>query len=184
MSATVLPPAVPRPRRILATFLQETGQRLLNAGNDWGQDLRTLAAMAVAELVLLPAAIAAFRAGPTVLRWRGSAPGRCRRASDCGSAHHRAARHHLATETTFSTEGEPEADPDGRLARIPSAPHYHPARMTPRPWLGPHVGLGPHFPEHQRPAQVSKANFSISYLSSETIRVRTRSTHEYAAGDA
>jgi hypothetical protein len=57
-------------------------------------------------------------------------------------AHHRAARHHLATETTFSTEGEPEADPDGRLARIPSAPHYHPARMTPRPCLGPTSAWG------------------------------------------
>jgi hypothetical protein len=40
----------------------ETGQRLLNAGNDWGQDLRTLAAVAVAGLVLLPATVAAFRA--------------------------------------------------------------------------------------------------------------------------
>jgi hypothetical protein len=40
----------------------ETGQQLLNAGNDWGQDLRALAAVAVAGLVLVPAAVAAFRA--------------------------------------------------------------------------------------------------------------------------
>jgi hypothetical protein len=40
----------------------ETGQRLVNTGDDWGQDLRTLVAAAVAGLVLVPAAIIAFRA--------------------------------------------------------------------------------------------------------------------------
>jgi ABC-2 type transport system permease protein len=45
-----------------AAYVIETGQRLLNAGNDWGQDLRTLAAVAVAGLVLVPATVAAFRA--------------------------------------------------------------------------------------------------------------------------
>ena len=45
-----------------AAYVIETGQQLLNAGNNWGQDLRTLAAVAVAGLVLVPAAVAAFRA--------------------------------------------------------------------------------------------------------------------------
>jgi ABC-2 type transport system permease protein len=45
-----------------AAYVIQTGQQLLNAGNDWGQDLRALAAVAVAGLVLLPAAVAAFRA--------------------------------------------------------------------------------------------------------------------------
>ena len=39
----------------------ETGQKLTSTGNDWGQDLRTLIALAAAGLVLVPAA-AAFRA--------------------------------------------------------------------------------------------------------------------------
>jgi hypothetical protein len=45
-----------------AAYVIQTGQQLLNAGNDWGQDLRTLVAVAVAGLVLVPAAVAAFRA--------------------------------------------------------------------------------------------------------------------------
>lgn len=45
-----------------AAYVIETGQRLMGIGNDWGQDLRTLIALAVAALVLVPAAVAAFRA--------------------------------------------------------------------------------------------------------------------------
>ena len=40
----------------------ETGQQLMSTGNDWGQDLRTLIALAAAGLLLVPAAAAAFRA--------------------------------------------------------------------------------------------------------------------------
>ena len=40
----------------------ETGQRLMSTGNDWGQDLRTLIALAAAGLLLVPAAAAALRA--------------------------------------------------------------------------------------------------------------------------
>ena len=40
----------------------ETGQKLTSTGNDWGQDLRTLIALAAAGLLLVPAAAAAFRA--------------------------------------------------------------------------------------------------------------------------
>jgi hypothetical protein len=39
----------------------ETGQQLMSTGNDWGQDVRTLIALAVAALVLVPASVAAFR---------------------------------------------------------------------------------------------------------------------------
>jgi ABC-2 type transport system permease protein len=45
-----------------AAYVIETGQRLMSLGNDWGQDLRTLIALAVAGLVLIPAAVSAFRA--------------------------------------------------------------------------------------------------------------------------
>lgn len=45
-----------------AAYVIETGQRLMGTGNDWGQDLRTLLALAVAALILVPAAVAAFRA--------------------------------------------------------------------------------------------------------------------------
>ena len=45
-----------------AAYVIETGQRLMSTGNDWGQDLRTLIALAAAGLVLVPAAAAAFRA--------------------------------------------------------------------------------------------------------------------------
>ena len=45
-----------------AAYVIQTGQQLLNVGNDWGQDLRALVAVAVAGLVLVPAAVAAFRA--------------------------------------------------------------------------------------------------------------------------
>ena len=44
-----------------AAYVIETGQQLMSTGNDWGQDLRTLIALAAAGLVLVPAA-AAFRA--------------------------------------------------------------------------------------------------------------------------
>jgi ABC-2 type transport system permease protein len=43
-----------------AAYVIETGQHLMGIGNDWGQDLRTLLALAVAALILLPAAVAAF----------------------------------------------------------------------------------------------------------------------------
>jgi ABC-2 type transport system permease protein len=45
-----------------AAYVIETGQQLMNLGNDWSQDLRTLLALTTAGLVLIPAAIAAFRA--------------------------------------------------------------------------------------------------------------------------
>jgi len=45
-----------------AAYVIETGQRLMNFGNSWGQDLRTLAVVAIAGLVLITAAVASFRA--------------------------------------------------------------------------------------------------------------------------
>jgi ABC-2 type transport system permease protein len=48
-----------------AAYVIETGQRLMSTGNDWGQDLQTLVALAVTGLVLVPATIAAFRAATT-----------------------------------------------------------------------------------------------------------------------
>ena len=45
-----------------AAYVIETGQQLTSTGNDWGQDLRTLIALAAAGLLLVPAAAAAFRA--------------------------------------------------------------------------------------------------------------------------
>jgi ABC-type polysaccharide/polyol phosphate export permease len=44
-----------------AAYVIETGQRLLSLGNDWGHDLRTLVALAVAGLVVIPAVAASFR---------------------------------------------------------------------------------------------------------------------------
>ncbi|MBO0713125.1 MAG: ABC transporter permease [Acidimicrobiales bacterium] len=44
-----------------AAYVIETGQQLVNVSNDWGQDLRTLAALAVAAVILVPAAVRAFR---------------------------------------------------------------------------------------------------------------------------
>jgi ABC-2 type transport system permease protein len=43
-------------------YVIETGQRLISIGNSWGQDVRTLIALVLAGLVLIPAAVAAFRA--------------------------------------------------------------------------------------------------------------------------
>lgn len=45
-----------------ASYVIEVGQRLMSIGNDWGQDVRMLAVLAVAALVLMPATVAAFRA--------------------------------------------------------------------------------------------------------------------------
>jgi ABC-2 type transport system permease protein len=45
-----------------ASYVVETGQRLVSLGNDWGQDLRAIAALSAAALLLVPAAVAAFRA--------------------------------------------------------------------------------------------------------------------------
>jgi ABC-2 type transport system permease protein len=45
-----------------AAYVIETGQRLASTGNAWGQDLRTVAALAIAALVLIPATVTAFRA--------------------------------------------------------------------------------------------------------------------------
>jgi ABC-2 type transport system permease protein len=45
-----------------ASYLIETGQQLTSLGNHWQQDLNTLLALATAGLLLIPAAIAAFRA--------------------------------------------------------------------------------------------------------------------------
>jgi ABC-2 type transport system permease protein len=48
-----------------AAYVIETGQRLMSTGNSWPQDGRTLIALAVTAAVLIPAAIAAFRARPS-----------------------------------------------------------------------------------------------------------------------
>jgi ABC-2 type transport system permease protein len=48
-----------------AAYVIETGQRLMGIGNDWGQDARALLALGVAALILVPAAVAAFRARTT-----------------------------------------------------------------------------------------------------------------------
>jgi ABC-2 type transport system permease protein len=45
-----------------AAYVIETGQQLMATGNNWGQDLRTVIALAAAGLLLAPAAVAAFRA--------------------------------------------------------------------------------------------------------------------------
>jgi ABC-2 type transport system permease protein len=45
-----------------AAYVIETGQRLMNFGNNWGLDLRTLAVVAAAGLVLVTGAVTAFRA--------------------------------------------------------------------------------------------------------------------------
>jgi ABC-2 type transport system permease protein len=45
-----------------AAYVIETGQQLTGTGNAWGQDLRTIAALAVAGLILMPASVASFRA--------------------------------------------------------------------------------------------------------------------------
>jgi ABC-2 type transport system permease protein len=45
-----------------AAYVIETGQRLMSVGNDWGLDLRTLAVVAGAGIVLATAAVASFRA--------------------------------------------------------------------------------------------------------------------------
>jgi ABC-2 type transport system permease protein len=44
-----------------ASYVIETGQQLTSLGNHWQQDLNTLLALATAGLLLIPAAIAAFR---------------------------------------------------------------------------------------------------------------------------
>jgi ABC-2 type transport system permease protein len=45
-----------------AAYVIQAGQQLMSIGNDWGMDLRMLAAIAGAAIVLLPASVAAFRA--------------------------------------------------------------------------------------------------------------------------
>src|SRR5262245_1096754 len=45
-----------------ASCVIETGQRLMSTGNDWGQDIRTLIALAVAAVALVPAS--SPRSGP------------------------------------------------------------------------------------------------------------------------
>jgi ABC-2 type transport system permease protein len=44
-----------------ASYVVETGQQLVSLGNDWGQDLRAIAALSASALLLVPAAVAAFR---------------------------------------------------------------------------------------------------------------------------
>jgi ABC-2 type transport system permease protein len=44
-----------------AAYVIETGQQLMSTGNSWGQDLRTLLALGIAALILVPAAVTAFR---------------------------------------------------------------------------------------------------------------------------
>jgi ABC-2 type transport system permease protein len=45
-----------------AAYVIKTGQQLTSLGNHWNQDLNTLAAIAVAGVLLVPATLAAFRA--------------------------------------------------------------------------------------------------------------------------
>ena len=45
-----------------ASYVIETGQRLAATGNGWGQDLRTLVALAVTAAVFVPLTMTAFRA--------------------------------------------------------------------------------------------------------------------------
>ena len=45
-----------------ASYVISVGQSLMSIGNDWGQDARMLAVLAIAALVLMPATVAAFRA--------------------------------------------------------------------------------------------------------------------------
>ncbi len=45
-----------------AAYVIQAGQQLMNIGNSAGQDLRTLAALGIAAVVLVPMAVAAFRA--------------------------------------------------------------------------------------------------------------------------
>lgn len=48
-----------------AAYVIQTGQQLMNTGNSWGQDGHTLAAIAIAAVLIIPAAVAAFRASTT-----------------------------------------------------------------------------------------------------------------------
>lgn len=45
-----------------ASYVIELGRRLMSIGHDWGQEVRILAVLAVAALVLMAATVAAFRA--------------------------------------------------------------------------------------------------------------------------
>jgi ABC-2 type transport system permease protein len=45
-----------------ASYVIDVGQSLTSIGNDWGQDVRMLVALAVAAVLLMPATVAAFRA--------------------------------------------------------------------------------------------------------------------------
>jgi ABC-2 type transport system permease protein len=44
-----------------AAYVIETGQHLMSLGNSWGQDTRTLLALAIAAVVLVPLSVTAFR---------------------------------------------------------------------------------------------------------------------------
>jgi hypothetical protein len=44
-----------------AAYVIETGQQLMSLGNDWGQDVRTLIALGVTIVVLVPLAVLASR---------------------------------------------------------------------------------------------------------------------------
>ena len=45
-----------------ASYVIGVGQTLMSISNDWGEDLRMLAVLAIAALVLMPATVVAFRA--------------------------------------------------------------------------------------------------------------------------
>ena len=45
-----------------ASYVIQTGQRLMSIGNSWSQDGRTLIALAITAAVLIPASVTAFRA--------------------------------------------------------------------------------------------------------------------------
>jgi ABC-2 type transport system permease protein len=48
-----------------AAYVIQTGQQLLNTGNNWGQDLRTLTAIVIAGIIFISATVTAFRASTT-----------------------------------------------------------------------------------------------------------------------
>ena len=45
-----------------AAYVIDAGQHLMSTGSDWGQDLRTLAAIAASAVILIPASVGAFQA--------------------------------------------------------------------------------------------------------------------------
>ena len=51
--------------KVPVAYVIQTGQQLLNTGNSWGQDGKTLIAIAIAGLIFGSLTITAFRASTT-----------------------------------------------------------------------------------------------------------------------